>query len=109
MRRFWHRCGLALPAWALVLVVLPGAASAQELLFDWSPHRIQITSDFTGAPIIVFGVVDGPGDVIVVVRGPDRQRQRAPQAPLRRHLDQSRRSRVRLTCRPTTRWPAAGR
>ena len=70
MRRFWHRCGMALPAWVLVLVVLPGAASAQELLFDWSPHRIQITSDFTGAPVIVFGVVDGPGDVIVVVRGP---------------------------------------
>jgi uncharacterized protein (TIGR02186 family) len=70
MRRFLHRCGMALAAWALILVVLPGAASAQELLFDWSPHRIQITSDFTGAPVIVFGVVDGPGDVIVVVRGP---------------------------------------
>jgi uncharacterized protein (TIGR02186 family) len=59
-----------LPALVLALTGWPTGASAQELLFDWSPHRIQITSDFTGAPVIVFGVVDGAGDVIVVVRGP---------------------------------------
>lgn len=54
---------LAVPAWAV-------PSKAEDLIFDWSPHRIQIKSDFTGAQVLVYGVVNGPGDVIVLVRGP---------------------------------------
>jgi len=55
---------------ACCLLLWPAPAKAEDLIVDWSPHRIQITSDFTGAQVMVFGVVDGPGDVIVLVRGP---------------------------------------
>jgi uncharacterized protein (TIGR02186 family) len=63
------RIRLLLPLMALALA-WPAPARAEDLVFDWSPHRIQITSDFTGAQVLIFGVVDGPGDVVVLVRGP---------------------------------------
>jgi len=53
-----------------VVLLWPCMAAAEELIFDWSPHRVQIKSDFTGAQVLVYGVVDGPGDVVIVVRGP---------------------------------------
>jgi uncharacterized protein (TIGR02186 family) len=46
------------------------SAGAEPLLADISPHRIAITAEFKGAPVLVYGVIDEPGDVIVVVRGP---------------------------------------
>jgi uncharacterized protein (TIGR02186 family) len=36
-------------------------------------HLIAITTGFTGASVVLFGATDGPGDVIVAVRGPDRE------------------------------------
>jgi uncharacterized protein (TIGR02186 family) len=32
-----------------------------------------ITTGFTGASVVLFGATDGPGDVVVTVRGPDRE------------------------------------
>jgi uncharacterized protein (TIGR02186 family) len=61
---------MAVPLVALAILLWPSRVAAEDLIFDWSPHRIQIASDFTGAQVLVYGVVDGPGDVIIVVRGP---------------------------------------
>ena len=43
---------------------------AQPLSADLSDHLIGITTGFTGTEVVLFGAVDGPGDVYVVVTGP---------------------------------------
>lgn len=50
---------------------LAGAARAvdQPLLVDLSRPRVSITSAFRGADVLVFGAIDGPGDVILTVTG----------------------------------------
>jgi uncharacterized protein (TIGR02186 family) len=39
---------------------------------DLTTHLIAITTGFTGASVVLFGATDGPGDVVVIVRGPER-------------------------------------
>ncbi len=56
----------------LLLVLLPGRCWAQELVADLSEHLVAITTGFAGTDVLLFGAVDGPGDVVVVVRGPIR-------------------------------------
>jgi uncharacterized protein (TIGR02186 family) len=56
---------------ALVLSVAP--ARADGLVADLTSHLIAITTGFTGTSVVLFGATDGPGDVIVAVRGPDRE------------------------------------
>ncbi|OFX11370.1 MAG: hypothetical protein A2516_08120 [Alphaproteobacteria bacterium RIFOXYD12_FULL_60_8] len=41
-----------------------------ELVADLSEHLVAITTGFSGAKVLLFGATDGPGDVIMVVRGP---------------------------------------
>ena len=48
----------------------PSASRAQALVADLSNHLVAITSGFNGAEILLFGAVEGPGDVVVTVRGP---------------------------------------
>lgn len=48
-------------------------ARAEGLVADLTSHLIAITTGFTGASVVLFGATDGPGDVIVAVRGPDRE------------------------------------
>src|SRR5262249_56645386 len=40
---------------------------------DLTSHLIAITTGFTGASVVLFGATDSPGDVVVAVRGPDRE------------------------------------
>jgi len=68
-----------------LLILLAGAgtpvAHAQDelqpvspqLIADLSNHLIAITSDFTGTDLLVFGAIEGEGDIVVVVRGPRDQ------------------------------------
>jgi len=49
------------------------SAHAEALVADLTSHLIAITTGFTGASVVLFGTSDGPGDVAVVVRGPDRE------------------------------------
>jgi uncharacterized protein (TIGR02186 family) len=64
---------------ALLLIATP--ASAEQLVSGISQDLIQITSNYTGSDIVVFGAVEGepnsdnrtPRDVVVVVRGPDTE------------------------------------
>ncbi|HEX3499135.1 MAG TPA: TIGR02186 family protein [Stellaceae bacterium] len=62
-------------AGALALAIgLPlggGAARCEPLVADLTGHLIGITGAFTGASVVLFGATDGPGDVVVVVRGPE--------------------------------------
>lgn len=53
--------------------LLPLAAHAQALIADLSSHLVAITTGFTGTEVLLFGAVEGEGDVIVVVRGPDER------------------------------------
>lgn len=47
----------------------PAPADA-PLITDLSSHLIAITSSFTGTELLLFGAIDEPGEVVVVVRGP---------------------------------------
>ena len=62
--------GLLVAAWA-ALSARP-AATAEDLVVDLSAPVVAITTGFTGADLLLFGVVGGAGDVVVVVRGPAR-------------------------------------
>ena len=46
------------------------AARAQALIADLSSHLIAITTGFTGTEVLLFGALEEPGDVVVIVRGP---------------------------------------
>lgn len=48
-------------------------ARAQNLAADLTSHLIAITTGFTGASVVLFGAIDGPGDIVVAVRGPERE------------------------------------
>jgi uncharacterized protein (TIGR02186 family) len=48
-------------------------ARAQGLVADLTSHLIAISTGFTGASVVLFGATDSPGDVVVAVRGPERE------------------------------------
>jgi uncharacterized protein (TIGR02186 family) len=48
------------------------SAAAQALVADISDHLVAITAGFTGTDVVVFGAVEGEGDVVIVVKGPER-------------------------------------
>ena len=85
-----------------------GAALAESLVSTLSDDAVEITSNFTGEQIVVFGAVRGmPADdtdyqVAIVVQGPDqdvvvRRKERLLGIWANRDV-----ARVRATCRPTT-------
>jgi uncharacterized protein (TIGR02186 family) len=61
---------------ALLLLLFALPAGAEELVSGLSQDLIEITSNYTGTDIVVFGAIEQPdddlstSDVIVVVRGP---------------------------------------
>lgn len=55
----------------LLLIVLAPAARAEEpLVADLSEHLVKITMGFEGAELLLFGAVEGDGEVVVLVHGP---------------------------------------
>lgn len=54
----------------LGLAVAAPAAVAKGIVADVDDHLVEITTDFAGQDILVFGAIDGPGDVVLVMRGP---------------------------------------
>lgn len=56
----------------LGLAMLPGGAEprAQALVADLSHHLIAITTAFVGTNVVLFGVAEGGGDIVVTVHGP---------------------------------------
>ncbi len=59
---------------ALLLWAAPPAPAlaADRLVVDLSSDEVAITTGFTGTELLLFGVKDGPGDVVVVLLGPNR-------------------------------------
>ncbi|HEY2033184.1 MAG TPA: TIGR02186 family protein [Rhizomicrobium sp.] len=63
---------------ALMVALLPTMAGADDLVSGLSQDQIQITSNYTGSDLVVFGAIEqstdtsdaGKRDVVVVVRGP---------------------------------------
>lgn len=49
---------------------VPVEPAAPDLVVDLSQARVSITSAFQGENILLFGMFDPPGDVVVVVAGP---------------------------------------
>ncbi len=45
---------------------------AKPLVADMSQHVIEIDTRFTGTELLIFGVRNAPGDVVVIVRGPEK-------------------------------------
>lgn len=57
----------------LMLVAMPGPAAAREIAADLSSPYVDVTTGFTGANLLVFGSVEQPGDLAIVVTGPSAQ------------------------------------
>ncbi len=60
---------------ALLSAVLLGTAAparADTLVADLSQHLVAITTGFAGTDVLLFGATEGEGEVVVIVRGPDR-------------------------------------
>ena len=72
MNRPFSRRGLSRLGLFLGLALAAGPARADAVVADLSSHLIAITTGFTGASVVLFGATDGPGDIIAVVRGPER-------------------------------------
>jgi uncharacterized protein (TIGR02186 family) len=70
MRRGLGALGVLL---VLSLLCWRSAARAEGLVADLTSHLIAITTGFTGSSVVLFGATDGPGDVVVAVRGPERE------------------------------------
>lgn len=68
MRGFWLVAMIAL----LGAGIAGRAATAQGLIVDLSSDQIDITTGFSGTRLLLFGAIEGAGDIVVVVRGPER-------------------------------------
>jgi uncharacterized protein (TIGR02186 family) len=49
---------------------VPSASATPELIVDLSQARVSITSAFQGESLLLFGMFDPPGEIVVVVAGP---------------------------------------
>ena len=57
--------------WLLTMLVCPVDARADvPLIADSSQPLVEINAGFVGTNVLVFGAKEGPGDVVIVVRGP---------------------------------------
>lgn len=55
---------------ATAITVAAFECAAQSLSADLTNHLVGITTGFTGTDVVLFGAVESPGDVYVVVTGP---------------------------------------
>ncbi|MFL2770699.1 MAG: TIGR02186 family protein [Rhodospirillaceae bacterium] len=57
---------------SLCFCCLPHVVRAQSvpLVADLENHLVAITTGFTGTDVLLFGATDGPGDLVILVRGP---------------------------------------
>ncbi len=74
-RRAVRPLGPAAACFGLVsacLLAPAGAPKANTLVADLSDHLVAISTGFAGTDVRLFGATEGKGDVVVIVRGPDR-------------------------------------
>lgn len=68
--RRWCRLAAAF-GFTLLLAGASAPRAQQPLVADLSSHVIAITTGFVGTSVVLFGAVEGPGDVLILVRGPE--------------------------------------
>jgi uncharacterized protein (TIGR02186 family) len=56
-----------------LLTMAGGPARSDGVVADLSSHLIAISSGFTGTSVVLFGAVEGGGDIVAVVRGPEHE------------------------------------
>lgn len=61
-----------LSALVVLITCLPDTANARALVADLHPRKIEISHDFLGTEILVYGVRNDAGNVVVVIRGPEK-------------------------------------
>jgi uncharacterized protein (TIGR02186 family) len=101
-RRFLPAAGVLAAA---LLAGLAGPARAETMVTALSTHRVEITSSYTGARLVIFGTIErdsrtvsraDPYDLVITVRGPRATqivREKEPMGPIwinrsqRRFLD----------------------
>jgi uncharacterized protein (TIGR02186 family) len=64
------RPNLGGPADSTMPPSVPSAPAMPELIVDLSQARVSITSAFQGESLLLFGMFDPPGEIVVVVAGP---------------------------------------
>ncbi len=57
---------------SVAILTLSASSRANTLVADLSQHLVGITTGFAGADVLLFGAVEGHGDVVVITRGPER-------------------------------------
>lgn len=62
--------GLFLLLSCLIMAVAPVRAGAESLTVDLAKDHVDITTGFTGAELVLFGMAEEGADVAVVIRGP---------------------------------------
>ena len=61
---------LGAPADSSLPPSVPNTPAMPELIVDLSSPRVSITSAFQGESLLLFGMFDPPGEIVVVVQGP---------------------------------------
>lgn len=60
-----------LPEFLTAMMLFASPVGGQETLdIDLSENVVAITTGFVGSSLLLFGATEGPGDIVVVVRGP---------------------------------------
>jgi uncharacterized protein (TIGR02186 family) len=70
VRRALAPSAVAIGLAALLLLVAALLRAQEPIIADLSNYRVDITTGFVGTDVLVFGAKEGPGDVVVVIRGP---------------------------------------
>ena len=55
---------------AVLSAIAVAARAGEPLLADLSEHLVKIDTGFTGAKVLLFGAIEGRGEVVVIIRGP---------------------------------------
>lgn len=76
--RAWACCTSAairrgLAALTVIVGLVPASQAESSLSADLSAHQLTLGSDAASRSVTLFGTVDSPGDIVVVVRGPDAE------------------------------------
>ncbi len=56
----------------LLAITLAMPVHAEPLLADLSESELKITTGFTGAKVLLFGSIEGDGEIVIIVRGPNQ-------------------------------------
>ena len=73
-----HAKTVAIGFWGFAALVgfglaVAGPLRAAPLVADLSKHLVAITTGFAGTDVLLFGAIDEPGDVVVIIWGPPEE------------------------------------